>query len=489
MLAKLGSDQFGIWALVSVIFGIFSAFDLGMGATFVKYFSEYYIKKDKEEFNRTFIAGILFIAVIMSSLVLITFLGIDQILLFFKIPIEMHETAAFVFLGTSIIFAFYKTFSIFLSILNGIQRMDITNSILIVASIIHAIGTIIVLELGLGLRGLLLNQGSKFLIIILGSIPFAIKLAGPIQLKFSLLKFKHIKKLLDYGLKLQINSIANLINMQTDKTLIGYFVNLSGVSIYEIGQKISLFYRMIVTLLLSALVPAISELDASGGKNKIICLYERGNKYLFTMTFPISVFIFFTSDMLIRIWIGEGYPNASRVTQLLIIGVTINMLTGIGTSIVRGIGKPVIETRYAVICLLLNIIFGLLLATYYGFWGIIVATPLSVIIGSIFFIIQFHRMYSIPILSFYHKLFMKPFLISIIIGIIFYLINGFLITEFSINTRFVFIALLLIDGLIFFSLLIFILKKIRYWNLEDKALFINSTEKYPKIKRILSSCI
>jgi len=489
MLDKLGPEKFGIWALVSVIFGVFSAFDLGTGVTFVKFFSEYHVKKDHEGFNRTLFTGFFFIAIMMSVLVLFAFLINDQILRFLKIPQHLHESASFVFLGTCLILAIYKTCSIFTSILTGLQRMDITNNALIVASFIHAAGTIVVLEIGLDLEGLLLIQGFKFFVIILVSIYFSNKLAGPFKIKLRSIRFSKIRELLDYGFKMQISNIASLAILQIDKTLIGYFVSLGSVSIYEIGQKIALFYRMIVTLLLSALVPAISELNAEGKQGSILKLYTRGNKYLFAITFPVAVFIYFSAKFLVISWIGNGFENSILVTKVLILGVSINMLTGIGTAIVRGIGKPIYETRYTIICLLLNISLGILLATYYGFWGIIIASPISVAIGSIYFIFQFHWLFKIKFIEFFKLVYLKPFIISFLAIMALIFVNEFIQSQILFDSRWQFVLLLLFNTILYFPLYVFLLKKSNFWDKDDLILVATTTGKYPFLSRYIVNFI
>ncbi len=489
MLLKLGPEKFGIWALVSVIFTVFHSLDFGTGTAFLKYFSEFYVKKDDEAFNRTLIFGILFNLLLMSALVFFAFLLKDKIILLLKIPRHLQDITVFVFTGACIIFAINKVFGIFTAILNGMQRMEITNSILVTASFFHTIGTFFVLHMGWGLKGLLVNQSVKIFLIIVGSIFFARKLYGPFHFRFSYLNIKKAKYLINYGINMQISNIANLFNLQTDKMLIIYFINLTSVSFYEIGQKLSLFFKMIVNLMLSALVPAISELDASGKKDSILLLYEKGNKYLFTITFPIAVFLLFFTDQLIHLWVGPGFQTASIVAKLLIIGITINMLTGIGTSIVRGIGKPVYETYYALISMILNITFGILFVLHFGFWGIIVATPLSVMIGSTFFIFQFHKIYNISIFQFFKKVYLKPFSVSVFIIVLLYLADNLIKSKILFESKIEIFLLLFVYGIFYSLFFLIFLKKLKYWDTVDKSLFMETTAKLPYINKLLSYSI
>ncbi len=489
ILMKLGAERFGIWALVSVIFGLFTALDFGTGAAFVKYFSEYATKKDDASFNRVAVAG--FFLMMFFSLVLVTacFLLKNQLVAFFNVPAELMSEAKFVFLGAGIIFGYYNTFGVFQAIIKGLQRMEVTNAIEMIASIINFIGVFIVLENGFGLKGLIVNQGIKIVLVSLASIYFSKKMFGKLAFKFAYLDFRKIKEILSYGVKMQISNIAGLINLQTDKTIIGYFLNLTAVTAYEIGQKIALFCKMIVGLILSALVPAVSELEASGKGSSIMKLYERGNKYLASITFPILIFTIFFANLLISAWMGVGHENSVLVARLLAIGIFVNLLTGVGVMIVRGIGKPAYETEYAVICLILNILLGILLVKFYGFVGVVFSAPISVSIGSIYFILKFHRLYAIPLMDFCRRIYLKPLLIAFLPGVSLFWITSSIGRYWTLDNRWEVLVLLLFDSLIFFPSFVYLLKRSGYWDAEDKILLVRTTNRYPILGRIISNSI
>jgi O-antigen/teichoic acid export membrane protein len=288
---------------------------------------------------------------------------------------------------------------------------------------------------------------------------------------------------------MQINSIANLVNLQSDKTIIGYFLNLASVTAYEIGQKISLFSRMIVGLTLSALVPAISELDAAGKTQSILKLYERGNKYIASFAFPILIFTFGFADLLINLWMGSGFEKSVFVARLLVLGVFVNMLTGVGVMIVRGIGKPSYETEYAVICLVANILLGVLLVQAYGFAGVVIATPISVILGSVYFIVKFHGLYKFSFFSLARRAYVKPFLISVSLTGILYLLNLLVIKNSQTGTRIEIFFLILANGVLYFPAFIWLLKKSGFWDEQDKIHLITTVDRYPILGKLVSYSI
>jgi len=489
ILLNLGPERFGIWALVSVIFGIFTALDLGTGTAFVKYFSEYHARKEYQNFNGVMVAGFLFMLIFSLLLILIVILVKDQLVSFFNIPGYLKSDATFVFVMAAIIFGYNNTFGVFQTILKGLQRMEITNSINMIGTAIYIGGIFAALHYGFGLRGLIVSQGIKIVLISLAAIYFSKKINSNLKFKFSYLKFDSIKEILSYGMKMQISSIANLVNLQTDKTIIGYFLNLTFITAYEIGQKISLFCRMVVGLVLSALVPAISELDAAGKKQSILKLYVRGNKYVASFTFPIMIFTIAFANLLINLWMGTGFEKSIYVARLLVCAVFINMLTGIGVMIVRGIGKPAYETEYTVIGLLLNVVLGIVLVQSYGFFGVVIATPISVIIGSIYFIVKFHRLYEISFSAFARRVYLKPLLISLLLAALLYVLNLLVGRSIILNTRIEFFYLVSANSILFFPAFVWLLKYSGYWDDEDRTLITSTTNRYPFIGKLIAYSI
>ena len=486
IMLKLGPERFGIWALTSVIFGLFTALDFGSGSAFVKFFSEYEAKKDKLAFNQVLVTGLLMMALFSGLSVLIFALLINKLLFFFHIPEQLFDEARFVFLGAGIFFAFNNTFGIFQAVIRGLQRMEISNSINVGGSIFYALGIFVFLEIGYGLKGLVIAQGIRIILINLVSLFCAKRLNKDLTFSFSFLKLEQLKTIFQYCLRMQISNIANLANLQTDKTLISFFLNLSYVAFYEVGQKISLFCKMLVNVLLGALVPAISELDSTSRQDSINKLYERGTKYLSAVAFPVNVFLLVCSSLFIRAWVGPGYDNSIMVVRLLVIGIIVNTLTGVGVMIVRGVGKPIYETRYAVISLILNVALGIILVKPYGFTGIVMATPISTIVGSLYFISIFHKLYSISSLEFIRKIYFKPFIVSMSLAAGVYSLNKLLIPMITIESRMDYIVLLLLDGLLFFVSFVFLLNKAGFWDKEDESLFVQKSQPYPRLHKLVS---
>jgi hypothetical protein len=102
-------------------------------------------------------------------------------------------------------------------------------------------------------------------------------------------------------------------------------------------------------------------------------------------------------DPLITLWVGRSVPEAALILRILSAGILVAiMITGPGTAIGKGIGRPAIETQYVIIGLVLNVILTVSLSMTVGPLGTVIASSVSWSIGALYFAFLLHRKLSLP---------------------------------------------------------------------------------------------
>ncbi|MGD9015132.1 MAG: oligosaccharide flippase family protein, partial [Candidatus Omnitrophota bacterium] len=259
IIRHIGIQRYGIWAIIGVITGYFGLLDFGFGTSFVKYITEFYTKKDYQKINQVVNTGFVFYSLFALLIIGLAFLMINPLLTFFKIPSDLYNEALFVFLLGIILFAISGAQSPFRAIQGGLQRMDITNKVAIGVSIPMVAGTIVFLESGYGLPGLMVNNAIILSLTIITNVVIAYRILP--QLKFRILSFHRemFRRLFDFGYKLQISKIASLLHFQMDKIILAYFLNIGLVTYYAVAAQLAHRIREMPLLLISAIFPAASE--------------------------------------------------------------------------------------------------------------------------------------------------------------------------------------------------------------------------------------
>ena len=149
--------------------------------------------------------------------------------------------------------------------------------------------------------------------------------------------------------------------------------------------------RSITGVLLTALVPAISAIDAQQNIRQLSALYFRGTKYLILAASCFFVFVGVFAENIIAVWLGDGFATAALFVRVLSIGYFFNIITGVASSMTAGLGRTDMDRNYGILVSIINIVLVLSGAAIFGAVGIAAGTTVSFIIGSVYFFIIFHR--------------------------------------------------------------------------------------------------
>lgn len=122
-----------------------------------------------------------------------------------------------------------------------------------------------------------------------------------------------------------IQALEFLTN-QTDKVMLGIYLNAREVGIYSVATALVAFVSIFLQSINQIFAPTIAELHASGQKELLLRLYQTLTKWVFGLTLPLAFVIMIFSRPLMEIFgreFGEGWPVLVIATlgQLMNCGV------------------------------------------------------------------------------------------------------------------------------------------------------------------------
>lgn len=491
IVGHLGVERYGTWAIIGVLTGYLGLLDLGIGTSFVKYIAEFSVKKDHNKINELINTGFVFYSGLGTIIVVLGFILVDPLLTLFHFPPTIYAEASFVFILALLLFNVSNALSCFTSILEGMQRMDISNKVNIVMAVPNVIGTVYFLEKGYGLRGLMLNNAINFILLSIIKVIISMRIFPEIKLDPRRFNKSMFSKLLKFGYKLQFSRLAYLVNFQTDKLLITYFLGIGYVAYYQLGVTVLQKVREIPLLMVSALVPAVSEIESTHGQGMLRELYIRGSKYLIFVSTPLLFFLLTNASTIMLAWMGSGYERAALVIQLLGIGYFAATVSGVASTIAVGVAKTEFEMRYGVLMVPLNLFLSCILVQKFGFAGAVMGTSLSLVVGAIFFILMFQK-YLKTRPSLFASLFIKPAGICVVPALIMIFFNNSIWSVNVTTNRAVLLVMLGVNCLMFGAVYLTIVRLSRYFDNDDFTLlkhklplfrFLVSEHPWPKIAR------
>lgn len=387
ILGHLNVGEFGVWVLLSVFTTSFNLLDLGLGSSFVKYISAYHTLSDYRSINEVLFSGLMFYALFG---ILLTSIGL---------AVETPLFSWFHITGASEVFplvliscAIQNIAIMFLSVFKGIQRMDKSNSIEIKLSIVNAVGTVVFLESGLGMYGLAVNAVLCALIAVVLTWIHVRRCVPDVRLGWYFNR-PLLREMFSYGAKIQVSRFGNLICFQVDKLIISRFLGNAAVSFYEAGSRLTSFMRAVPLVMLSALIPATSELGARNDKEKIRQTYYLASKYVCIVTVGMVAFVILEARSVVSFWIGSGFDSSIALIQILAIGYGVNVMGGAASQTGAGVGHPEFDMKSTVLLATLNPILSLLLVQRFGAPGAAAGTTIALVAAAVYLLVIFHRDY------------------------------------------------------------------------------------------------
>ena len=341
LTSSIGNARFGIWTYAFMIANYAMFLDFGFSAGLMKFVAEDHAKGDCESLSSTVSTGLVFYSMLSIVINVLIWIFAVDIARAMRLEDALLKDAIFAVRGAAVALLMINLLDIAFSVLDGIQRMDASAIVRVVQAVLTVIGTVIVLKMGFGLRGLIANVVIVASLSALVAYLIAFVLIPGLRILPSRVSMKYFKRLGAYGLKMQISTIAGAITTQFDKFLSGYLISIVYLAFYQIGSQVTRAVQMLPMTAVGALMPAASAVDALDKKSVLRTLYERGSKYLLVVSIPIAAAIFCLGDSVIHVWMGSGYEISSHVMKVLSVAYLFNIVTtGCGTAIVRGIGKP-----------------------------------------------------------------------------------------------------------------------------------------------------
>jgi O-antigen/teichoic acid export membrane protein len=167
--------------------------------------------------------------------------------------------------------------------------------------------------------------------------------------------------------------------------------------------------------MLSALIPATSELGARNDREKILRTYLLASRYVAMVTVALVTFLVLDAASIVHLWLGRGFEQSILLVQILAIGYGANVLGGTASQTGAGVGRPEFDMRSTILLSIVNPIASLFLARKFGAGGAAAGTSLALITATVYLLITFHRNYvQTSVWSVFRDIYARPILSGII---------------------------------------------------------------------------
>ncbi len=375
---KLGSEQYGIWAIAMSFIGYYSFLDLGLSGAVFTHMAYAFGRDDHEEARNIYGSSIrIFGGVGLILMAATVVLAAGVYFLHYTHGALLAKVLLIVGLSTASSFGMRVPFGV----LNAGQHFDITAWVLILSAILRAIGTVIVLNAHYGVLALAWLS-------IFTAIPANAIVIWSVHRKFPFLKIfswprwnrATARTLFGFGGPVLVGQIADRIRFQTDTLTVSFFVGLVAVTHYSIGSTLVLYYVDAIAAVVGVLIPVLSMQQSVNDDAGFKHSFFSGTRIALAASAFIAFGMIAWSRDFVILWVGRSFADVYPV--IVILSVAVFLETSQATS-VNALYASLHQKAYAALNIseaIANLILSILLARPYGMIGVAVGTLIPSII-------------------------------------------------------------------------------------------------------------
>jgi len=408
VLSFLNTTQYGIWLTLTAILGWFSIFDLGFGNGLRNHLTIAIANKNHDD-GRIYVSTTYAALSLVFGAILIIFLMINPLINWravFNAPVEM-----------SLDIQIAVTYSMCLLFVQFVLRL--INNVLLafqrsaMADFINALVQVFIL---IGLYAVKLTPYHSLtavalvysimpvLVFLLLSVILYNKTYSYLTPKFTFVKFRHAKGLLNVGLNFFVIQIAALVLYASDNFIIAQYFSPADVAVYNIAFKYFSVSNIIFSIVLAPFWSMTTKAYAESDWKWIRATMKK--LFMFWgLLILLIIFQLIFSAPFYKIWTHNTVSVPLNLSIVMSLYYIIFTLGGIFSNFLNGVSKIRLQLYFATSSMFLNILLAILFIKVFhmGVSGIPLATTIVTALVSIISYIQYRKITNLSATGIWNK--------------------------------------------------------------------------------------
>lgn len=379
LLKAIGAEQMGIWSIVMALSSVARSTDLGFAGGMTRFVAKYQALEDHEAVLEVVETGTVSLALLVTLILAIAYpllhLGLARM-----IAPEPARLALQLLPFSLLSFGLLAVAGAFLSTLDGLQRADLRNLILMTGTVLYG-GLIPLCVWRWGFVGLGWAQcGQTVAVLVLAWWQVRRRLGlGWLPCHWRRSRFH---EMLGYNVHLQVTTFASFLGEPLTKLMLGHFGSLAMVTYYEMAGKLISQFRAIVVNVNQVLVPAIARAHEND-QGSLQTIFNQSFSTLLLVSLWFYSIVLMTLHLASSVWIGHYNPTFVHSALVLVLTMQLNTLVGPAYFANMGTGQVQENARSHLVAGGCNLLLGLTLGNAFGGWGVVASFGISIALGSI----------------------------------------------------------------------------------------------------------
>lgn len=421
---KLGADGYGVYSLLVGLVGYYSLADLGLAQSITKYVAQYEAEGNHEatfhSINAALLVQLGIGSVISGAIVFFA----DPIIGLLNVSESFHastKTGIYICAGSFFLQMIGSTFS---SVLQGLQRYDVSSKLVVITESAKNLGIAAALYSGAGLVGAVSVAGAAAGLFFVMNFVLLRQHLSEWSPSYGVTR-KTFRELFSFSGFLFISRLANLFQNHIVRFVISFFLGPAAVTLYVVPLKVVKAGEGILSRASSTLLPYASELD--GGRADRKALRQTlvvGTKSIMTVAVPLFLLVVVFSQPLMTVWMGAEFAKETwPFLSLLAADKILASFSMVPILMALGMGYARLRAQFSIAEVILYATLLPILTDAYGLMGTVGAVILSAFPSLIFIGYVARRILDFPLSTFLRAT-LAFHIPSIIITVVFVALDG-----------------------------------------------------------------
>lgn len=319
-LARLGDIQYGVWVLIGgSIFRYAPLLSVGLNSSINRYIPLFTAQNNDDGLQRVISTSLFFFMAAGIVLVIISFVVCFNVGSWFAVEPELVRTAGILVLIIGFCSAFAMPLQTSTATLSGLQRYDVTNTVMLAVLTLRTILVVILLQQGYGLLTMGVLFGLSEVVTRSMHSVFVKKLLPTVSLSLAKIDLQLLKEMLAYGINTFMYAMGAIIIYYASNLIIGIFYGTAQISQFTIASAGIILLSQFLQAFTAAIKPAVTDLDARNDAASVKEIAFLTQKYSLLLIIPGGCFLIVMGREFLNIWVSDQFPDPKVIDSMAVI--------------------------------------------------------------------------------------------------------------------------------------------------------------------------
>ncbi|MFO0809873.1 MAG: polysaccharide biosynthesis C-terminal domain-containing protein [Gemmataceae bacterium] len=409
VLHALGKTRYGVWSFVESLLAYLLLFDLGVGASLVRFVPRFVASNDVDALNRVYSACLTLFLAIGAGIAVVGCGLVAALGGHLDVPTELASEAQIVLFVSIVNFALTLAFSVFPAVLDGLHAFAakslIRTSFLLarIPAVLLAIGT------ARPLLNLILVYAATNLIESLTLVAVVYRQLPGLRFTPRAVDRATIRDVRGYSLDAFLAMIAGRLSFQTDAFVIVGVLGPAAITPFALANRLVDMSKSALRQATTTLTPAASALQAADNLAAVRTYFLHGSRLALYAVLPIQAGLYLLGRPFLQLWLRADFDESS-VPVLYVLAATLSLTVAqsAASRILYGLGNIRLFARMALVEGVANVFLSVVLVNSLGIVGVAWGTTIPHAVFCIFAVATVLRRLDIGIAEYVWRATMLP---------------------------------------------------------------------------------